>query len=141
MLTPAQMTALEQYFMTQEKIIAVYLYGSYARGTNNALSDIDFAVMVERGFETSSTFHLDLIGEITRILKNDNIDVQLLTPQTPPTLALTMLKGKLLYCSSPQKKVDVESQILSRYQDFQPFLKIQLEAMSKRLEKGTYAGG
>ncbi len=141
MLDATQITALQQYFKTQEKIIAVYLYGSFARGTNNALSDIDLAVMLRSIDATTSQFHLNVIGEINQILQTDAIDVQILSPQSPPVLTLSMLKGQLIYCSNPIIRVSIESQILSRYQDYQPFLNVQLEAMKNRFRKGTYAGG
>lgn len=140
MLTPTQISALQQYFQTREKIVAVYLYGSHGRGTNNRLSDIDLAIMLEQTDSSTSKFHLDLIGIVSQLLQTDNLDVQILSPQTAPAIAISMLKGQLVYCKNVQEKNIITAQILSRYQDFQPFLQVQFEELENRFQKGNYAG-
>lgn len=139
MISKEQTERTRAYFAKQSEIIAIYLYGSCARGTNNALSDIDIAVMVDRLDEQVSRQHLDFIGKMMEIFQTDNVDVQLLTSQTPPTLARDMIRGIVIYCHDDKKRVAVEAEILSRYQDFEPFLSYQIMSMERRLQKGTYA--
>lgn len=139
MLNQKQLSLIRNYFRTKPAVVAVYLYGSQARGTDNPLSDLDFAIMLEQLEEHSTALRLEIIGQLMKLLQTDQLDIQLLAPQTAPALALNMLKGKLLFCRSYAKKNAVAAQILSRYQDFQPFLSLQLKTMRERLEKGSYA--
>ena len=139
MLTQKQLSSINQYFSTQPHIVAVYIYGSQARGTGNSLSDIDIAVMLDYQAEGKDQLHLQFIDKLMQLLHTDNVDVQLLTTQTSPVLALEMIKGKPICVKSASQKADIESQIMSRYQDFQPFLNLQITEMEKRLKEDTYA--
>lgn len=141
MITDDERRQLRDYFSTQPQVVAVYLYGSVARGTANKLSDIDLAVMLEQFDDHTSQFQLQAIGKMMTIFKTDDVDVQILSPQTAPAIALQMLKGKVIYTGQPAKKIAVEAQILSRYQDFEPFIRLDISQMHKRLEEGTYGSG
>lgn len=139
MINRKQKDAIISYFSADQRVIAVYLYGSLARGSANQLSDIDIAIMLERTDGHTLKLQLDAIGALMQIFHTNDVDVQILTPQTPPALAFRMIKGVSLYCSSLIKKVAIEAQILSRNQDFEPFMRLQIQEMEKRLEGGTYA--
>lgn len=139
MISKEQAKQIAEYFAERDEVIAVYVYGSHARGTNNALSDIDIAIMVERIDDQLSRKHLDFIGELTEIFQTDNIDVQLLSLQTPPALALAMIRGIVLYSRDEKKRIALEAEMLSRYQDFVPFLAYQIACMERRLQQGKYA--
>lgn len=138
-ISQAQQKAVRSYFERVPHVVAVYLYGSWSRGTHNALSDIDVAVMVEPGAVNPRDFHLDVIGTMMDIFQTDNVDVQLLDYGTPPFLARSMIGGRVLYCRSARKKVRVEAAILSRCQDFYPFQAKCLTQVAMRMEEGTYA--
>ncbi len=133
------LSALTEYFSTQPHVVAIYVYGSQARGTANALSDIDIAVMLDLQKKDTDRLHLQFIDKLMQIFQTDAVDVQILTPQTAPVLALEMIKGKPVYVKSTAQKANIEAQIMSRYQDFQPFLKLQITEMEKRLKESTYA--
>lgn len=141
MITTNQRTAVTSYFSTQPRVVAVYLYGSHARGSANQLSDIDIAVLLDRIDERTSQLQLDAIGTVMGIFQTNDVDVQMVTPQTAPLLAREMIRGTLLYCRSLAKKTALEAQILSRSQDFEPFMRLQIQEMEKRLKEGTYASG
>ena len=89
--------------------------------------------------EGKDQLHLQFIDKLMQLLHTDNVDVQLLTTQTSPVLALEMIKGKPICVKSASQKADIEAQIMSRYQDFQPFLNLQITEMEKRLKEDTYA--
>lgn len=138
-MTTDQITAVASYFSNQPRVAAVYLYGSHARGSANRLSDFDIAVMLEQVDDQTPELQLDAIGTLMGIFQTNDIDVQILTPQTSPALAVRMIQGKLLYCRSLTKKTAIEAQILSRSQDFEPFMRLQIQEMEKRLKEGVYA--
>ena len=64
MLTQKQLSSINQYFSTQPHIVAVYIYGSQARGTGNSLSDIDIAVMLDYQAEGKDQLHLQFIDKL-----------------------------------------------------------------------------
>lgn len=139
MITEETAKVLKDYFSAQNDVLAVYLYGSYARGTNNALSDVDIAVVIDNIDGGSLLRRTEIAGRISELFKSDNIDVQFLTSATPPPLALSMVKGRLIYGRSDYKRAGTEAEALSKYQDFAPFLALQIKEMEKRLEGGAYA--
>ncbi len=140
-ISPSVRSAIQTILAGYPQVVAVYLYGSHGRGTANTLSDIDIAVMLAKPSDATGDFHLDIIGEMMRIFHTDQVDVQLLTIDTPPALAFRMIQGKVLYCRSLKTKALIEAQVLSRYQDFQPFLTSQFSAMEQRIKEGHYASG
>ena len=66
------------------------------------------------------------------IFQTDHIDVQLLTLQMSPALAVAMIRGIVLYSRDDKKRVEIEAETLSRYQDFAPFLSYQIVCMERR---------
>jgi uncharacterized protein len=66
---------IEQYFKPVKNIAAVYVFGSYAKGTKREHSDIDIAVLFLKGKEISWEQSLVMKDEISDLL---TIDVDLI---------------------------------------------------------------
>lgn len=101
-----------------------YLFGSEARGRTGPMSDVDVAVYFEPATNRSERFDLALkiAGEITDILKRNDVDVVPLN-DAPPLLAFNVLKdGKYLFVRDQGRRIEIESLILRLYQDRQPVL-------------------
>lgn len=141
MILSHQTDAIRELMKNYPQVVGVYLYGSHARDTENRLSDIDLGIMVDGGTAAATEFQLEMIGRMMEIFGTDNVDVQMLTEESPPALALAMLKGKMIYCRSGSVKISKEARILSLYQDFQPLIDLYAKHVVKRLEEGAYAAG
>ena len=85
------------YFSCSE-VVAVYLFGSQAKGKARSKSDIDIAVLLED--ETDSYRYFDLMlkymGELVRIY-DKRVDVVILNNAKPLLQHQVLKYGKLLY--------------------------------------------
>jgi predicted nucleotidyltransferase len=119
----------------------VYIFGSYGRNNPKPLSDVDLAVLLIPGTKVYYfKRRLELIREITTILKTDKIDLVILN-EAPLPLAYRVLRdGKLLYKVNEVVEYKFKEQIVLQYLDFQPILNMHLEALKKRLKEGTFGG-
>lgn len=115
---------LKKLFKSYPEIKLVYFFGSRATKKASKLSDYDFAVYFacddrEKIFD----IRLDLIAELSKLLKTDNVDVLVLNETESPEMKYFIIKeGKLIYEVEPYK-VLVEPKILNEYFDFDFMLK------------------
>jgi predicted nucleotidyltransferase len=80
---------LTNFFRSIDSVNFAYLFGSIVRGDTNELSDVDIAVMLDESLSKKDMFNkeLDLISELTCVLKSDKIDLVVLNdaPLCPDT--------------------------------------------------------
>lgn len=113
---------IKEYYVSKPEVIAVYLYGSFARGEAKADSDIDLAVLVEesdkyKGFAIPQVvFAQDLTEKLGR-----EIEVQDLTSVALEFKHRVITEGILIYCNAPEKRIGFEVSTINRYFDLKPF--------------------
>jgi len=95
---------------------ALWLFGSYARGEETPLSDVDFAYLAEPGSGSLlSPFDVRLYRELSGFLETDEttlIDLQ----EAPPALALRVLQeGELLFCRDSLRVAELTERVLARH--------------------------
>lgn len=106
-------------FKLYSEIKLVYLFGSRATGKTGPLSDYDFAVYLDEK-DAKKRFYLrcELVGEISKILKTNDVDVCILNDIKSPSLKYSIVKeGKILLEKEPFK-VLLEPRMLNEYFDF-----------------------
>jgi uncharacterized protein len=121
-------------------IVAVYLFGSCARGTATGVSDVDIAILFHSSIDESQFFdlRLDLIARIMAVLRTETLDVVVLN-QVPLHLAHEVIAhGYLLLDKDPRQRIAFEADRIGRFLDFKPFLAVQVFAVKEHLSKGTY---
>ena len=69
---------IKEYLLKNENIIAIILFGSYARKTENINSDIDIAIKLNKEISKKELFHLklnleDLVNKDVDLLNLDEI--------------------------------------------------------------------
>lgn len=74
----------------KEKVVAVFLYGSVARGEEKPLSDIDIAVITERGFSRAEK-------EQILVHASPTLDITLFWDLPLPIRFRVLREGKLLW--------------------------------------------
>lgn len=107
---------------TPSKIVAVYLYGSRARGTATTRSDVDLAVLyAEDPPATLDDLPLDLEADLERVL---GMPVQAVVLNTAPVdLVHRVLRdGKLVLDRDRGRRIRFEVRARNEYFDLQPFL-------------------
>jgi predicted nucleotidyltransferase len=118
------LTQLTTIFDSYEEVKLVYFFGSQASGTPGPLSDYDFAVYFDL-IDKKKMYNLKLrlLGNISRVLQTDSIDLVIINTAESPELKYHIIKeGKLIFEKEPFK-VLVEPRVLNEYFDFHLSLK------------------
>ena len=131
-LTPAHRARLEQL-----GVVALYLFGSRARGEERPTSDYDYAVLTrEGGHRKGGPLYMalyDLLAEISpRTLANDVIDIVFLE-DAPLELRFHVVRyGQVLYDADPAARLEFETRTTLLYCDFRPLLDEMDQAILER---------
>lgn len=99
-------------------VVVAYVFGSYARGSASALSDLDIAVFLAPDLSKSERFdaRLRLSGELSAITGRE-VDVIVMN-DAPLSLSYEIIKGGMtVLCGDKDAKAEIELDILSRYLD------------------------
>lgn len=135
-LTTPDIKKIQHYFSTQKDVVAVYLYGSFAKSTTHPRSDIDFGVL----FNKKVDFHR--LGQIYSDLCDLKLpaepEVRSIFLTQPPVFLLNVIQGQLLFSSNEDMKNEFEVATLRQYYDTQRLRDIQHYYMQKRLSEDTY---
>ena len=117
------MDNLKKLFQSKPQIKLVYLFGSQVSQKTGPLSDYDFAFYArENDKKKLFDLKLNLIEELSQLLKTDKIDVVILNEVESPELKYNIIKeGKLIYETEPYRLL-VEPRILNDYFDFHNLL-------------------
>ncbi len=114
---------LREFFTTQTgDIIAAYLFGSVARGTPGARSDVDVAMLyATTPPATLEGLPLDLVSRIEQLVKRP---VQVIVLNTAPAdLVHRVLRdGILLLDGDPSARIRFEVRARNEFFDLQPIL-------------------
>lgn len=113
-----------QKVFKKHKVIFAYLFGSQAKNTAGPLSDIDIAVYLNEKIDRARWFdvRMKLLGEISDILKIDDIDVVILN-DAPPLISHRILsEGRLIFCQDKKIQLSYEVKAVLKYLDWKPFL-------------------
>lgn len=118
------MARLEQYFRANPRgIAAAYLYGSVARGTARADSDVDVAVLFERDPpHTLEGLHADL-GHALEEALGARVDLAVLN-HAPADLTHRVLRDGILVCDANRSaRIRFEVRARNEYFDLEPHLR------------------
>lgn len=119
-----------QYFAPDRRVIAVYLFGSQARGKAKSASDVDLAVLLAE--KPDFDYRLKAMDELSGLLQKP-VDVVIID-QCGLIMQRQVLKyGILLYELDSRKRKAFE--ILSRkmYLDFLPAHRLYVSKMEERI--------
>ncbi|KNF08311.1 putative nucleotidyltransferase [Gottschalkia purinilytica] len=111
------------YLAEKYNIVLIYVFGSYAKGTNNHNSDLDIAILTKEKYD--SFIKLEILGELIDIFKRDDIDLVILNKATSVMKHQVIKYGKLVYMKNENIKVEFESKVLSEYMDMEYFRRVQ----------------
>lgn len=125
---------LEQY----DFIETALLFGSYAEGSENKLSDIDIAIL------TTREISLLELGRLTAYLEGifkREIDIVVLNNlqiKNPVLAHEIATKGKLLFCRDMEKFIAFKTQAIITFMDTAPLREAVNRAIRRRLKNGRF---
>ena len=126
-------TKISDFFKTQP-ILAAYLFGSQATGKVGPLSDYDFGIWLDFKVAKSRYFDLqiELLNKLSLFLKTDKIDVVILN-QANSNLAMSVIRGKLLYEKEAELRIEFEVKVMKEYLDREYYEKRFAEYLKKSI--------
>jgi len=132
---------LQGIFAKHREIVVAFVFGSVGRGSEGPLSDVDIAVLLDEAIrieESGYGYSADLTAEIMRALHRNDVDLIVLNT-APPLLKYQVLRnGKLLFCRSGSRLAEFRLRAFNEYQDWVPFLAVQMRYLSSRLKTGEF---
>ena len=124
---------LRPVFTAYPEIDAVFLFGSHAEGRAGPESDLDLAVVGPRA--SLEARRIDLLADITRA-GFDRVDLVLLDGADPALRFEAVRPNCLIYAKPDFDRGSYYSRVVREYFDFEPYLRIQREALKRRLGGG-----
>jgi uncharacterized protein len=140
-ISDAQRSALGARFSAFPEVVAVYLFGSAARGTRGKRSDVDIAVLTRaRGTSRRGSRSLvEYVQAACDILGTDQVDVVLLD-RSPIALRHEVFReGKPLLVRDPEALTRFRLESSREYLDTLPLRRVFEEAFFRRLRRSGFA--
>jgi hypothetical protein len=120
-----------------DEILAVYLFGSYARNEAGSLSDIDIACLIDSTkVKVNFDFELKLLSDINDLFQTDEVTLVVLN-NAPLTIQYGVISdSKLIFCRDEGKRQEFENRIVMIYLDFSYYLKEYDRELLRQLKEG-----
>jgi len=127
---------LTEFLANEPEIIAVYLYGSFAKSASTPLSDIDIAILTNKEFNNSTLwldYALALEQKISEQIAGEKIEVRILNNAPIIIQGKIITEGKLLISNNDKKIRDFEENAIMHYLDFKVVYDDMLEKSYNQL--------
>ncbi len=123
MLSKQQIKDITSVIKQHSAVVLAYAFGSRVSGDVGPMSDYDFAIYVYglNGDEILD-LRLGLMGELSKLLVSDRIDLLVLNQIDVPALKYNIINAGVLLFDRDNYRMLVEPKILNEYFDFQTFL-------------------
>ena len=128
---------IQNYFFQKPEVVAVYLYGSQARGEAKETSDIDLGVVL-KGKKPDTTLaipQVEFSQELTTHL-DKKVEVQDLVSCSLEFSHRVLAEGKLLYSGEERKRIEFETTVIRKYFDMKQTFDEYYKNLSEIAQKG-----
>ena len=120
----------------QSGLIAAYLFGSFARGQADHMSDVDIAVLLEANLEPKELVERQLaLGMLLDRFSDGPVQVTLLNTASPMLAYQVIAEGSLLVERNRPARIEFEVRAMQRYADFKPVFEYQHQMLLKRIRE------
>jgi len=121
-LAERQQRALNSFFSEHREVLFAYLFGSYASGKLNKLSDIDIALYIDEaavaGKEYRYGYKAQILSELMLVLHKNEVDLVILN-EAPPLLAhRAIYRGELLFSRDDKTRNEFAVRAFNKYMDY-----------------------
>jgi predicted nucleotidyltransferase len=110
---------LRRYLEDLDGLVAAWIYGSYGTPEQTPLSDLDLALLFQRGRVPEFKRQLEIYAKIPEILhQDDDVSVTILN-RSPVLFQFRVLEtGRQLVCRDPIALADFVEFVISRHADY-----------------------
>jgi predicted nucleotidyltransferase len=127
----------EQVFGPEEEIVLCYLYGSAARGELREGSDVDVGVVLCDDAEPDPLYEPRLARRFEELLDvGREVEVRILNGRGSVFLNQVVRDGCCIYKRSEDVRHRFERDVMKKYADYKPFMRMYNEARYER--RGIY---
>jgi predicted nucleotidyltransferase len=135
----ALLPCVVQALSRDDRIEALWLFGSRARNEADSLSDVDLAVLARADLDRSALWDamLEWTGVATEALRTDEVCLQVLNRLSVAVRDAILRDARLLWSRSPEVAADFVAQTLKEYLDFEPYLKAYDRELFRQAAAGT----
>jgi predicted nucleotidyltransferase len=100
------------------------------------MSDLDLAVLLERGLSREGNLHLDLLADLEEACRRDDLDLVILNRAGPIIRDRVVRHGRLIFAASDVERVRFEAAAIKEALDFHHFSRVYDEALFRQLAEG-----
>ncbi|MBU4251971.1 MAG: nucleotidyltransferase domain-containing protein [Candidatus Omnitrophica bacterium] len=131
---------LKDYFVKQEDVEFALLFGSFASGRVNPMSDIDIAVYFRDGNDALrlGDRQVEITCAVMSIYKVNRADVVVLNRANPFLRFQIMKYGRLLYARDEKIFYRFKANSFGIYQDIKPMYHLYEITAERSLRRGIY---
>ncbi|MBI2981005.1 MAG: nucleotidyltransferase domain-containing protein [Deltaproteobacteria bacterium] len=105
-------------------MLAIYLFGSQARGDFRESSDIDLGFLFTK--TPSLDNHAKILTDLQSLLASDKIDIAILNDASPQLQFDSVSEGQLLYRNMSEEELNqFELCVIKKYFDTEAFRRVQ----------------
>lgn len=136
-LDNSKLKKIKGYFKKNKSVVALYLYGSYAKKTAKPNSDIDLGIIFDSDYRNKLN-GFDSFGYQANVSKDLGIDVELqdLRSCTLSFAHRVLVEGQLIVANNEKERILFEEEILRKYFDSKPLFDEYYSSLSKITKKG-----
>lgn len=124
----------------EKDVVLLYLHGSHARGEQGPVSDLDLAVLVDRGRTSTLELELDMLGAFQAASGREDVDVVFLDRAGSIIKDRVVRSGRLIFARSERERIRFEEKAVKEYLDFRYFSKQYDAALFETLAEGRLFG-
>jgi uncharacterized protein len=126
-----------RFFRKRPEVVAVYLFGSRARGRATEISDVDLAILLDPEVAVdSSKLKSELLIGLSRILRKE-IHLVILNLAGEMLTAQVFQYGRCLYNADPHTLSRFRTTQFSRIADFTYLRKIMEKGFTRKIMEGA----
>lgn len=132
---------LKKALAGRPEIRFAYLFGSYASGKADSLSDVDVAVFVDEGVTNNDYaygYKAQLTAELMAAVKTNGVDVVVLNEAGPFLRSRIIRDGVVINNMDEQERQRFWMETLRLYDDAKRLMAVQQGYMTRRIEAGRY---
>lgn len=132
---------VHRYFLANRPpgVVAAFVFGSHARGSPHAESDLDIGLVLDRDTAPDrlarGRLALRIAGDLIAATHQNRVDAVVLNDAPPELVATVIGADRLAYCSDPAALHAFTRMALLRNADLQPFLqrtrRLKLQALAR----------